>query len=297
MTVYDTDARTAIGYAIAAMLGLLAVGLLSLYGVLVLPRTLLSFVLVLLSIVTLAAIVHMAYMLHGIAHTSYALDRNAFVIRWGARREIISMGDVQRVLNGSEIKDGLVTRRLGLPGWWVGAGRHPSLGPIRFYSTEPLENQFIVVTPEMSYGVSPYDLDAFVDAFKIRFEMGPTQAVVPALVREPFLEQDIWQDRAALGLMIAACAANLFLLGLSFGIFPQLGERISLHYNALGLPDRFGPPDAIFNLVGLGFVLLLADIGFGIYCYYRNERLIAYLLWGGGLALQLLLFVALAFTV
>ncbi len=288
MTIFDSDARTAIGYGIAAIVGMMAVAVGMLVAFVVLQKNGLSFVFVLLALASVVTTGWLVWMLRAIASTTYALDRNAFVIRWGGQREIVPMGDVQRVLEGAEIQKDVKVRRLPLPGWWFGEGRHPSLGQIRFYGTEPIANQLIVVTPHMSYAVSPYDADAFIDSFRLRFEMGPTQPVTHALIKPGFMESDLWQDHGAQTLLLISAGLNISLLGLCLALFPSLPTQLPFHFSSIGLVDRLAPSSQLFGMSGIALAWLVINGAAGLWCYQKNERMAAFLAWGGGLVVQLL---------
>jgi len=226
----------------------------------------------------------------------YSLDRNAFVIRWGQTREVVPMGDVQRVLPGDELEKGLRFPHMPLPGWWFGEASHPALGLIRMYATAPLSDQVIVVTPERSYAVSPYDAEAFLDAFRTRLEMRPTQNVSYARLLPTYAGWPILTDRVAQVLLFLGVALNLCLFGLSAGRFPAAPAQVALHFNAAGLADRFGEKSQLFVPPFLGLLTLAIGIGVGLWSYRKGDKLAAFLLWGGS-AIGQLFFVVAAVTI
>ena len=177
MNVFEADSRLAFTSGVIAS-GICAFGAIALAVATVLvPLSLTTFLFVVGAIGLLALGAWIIYQSTQLSSISYSLDRNAFVIRWGQTREVVPMGDVQRILAGHDVREGLRFLRLPLPGWWFGAARHPALGRLRMYATTPLDQQVIVVTPECSYAISPYDAEAFLDAFRTRLEMRPTQNV------------------------------------------------------------------------------------------------------------------------
>ena len=58
-----------------------------------------------------------------------------------------------------------------------GQGEVPEAGLTLFYASTALQNQLIVVTPTLSYAISPADPAGFIESIKARYELGPTQAV------------------------------------------------------------------------------------------------------------------------
>ena len=55
----------------------------------------------------------------------------------------------------------------------------------------------------------------------------------------------------------------------------------------MGQTDRIGQRSEILKLPLIALLMLMLDLVLG-FAIYRHERVAAYLLWGGGLVLQLL---------
>lgn len=292
MSVFDTDSRLAFTSGIIAIVALMFAVLALLAGTLLAPLSILSFLFVVGAPALVAAAAWLGYQIYEFVNSSYALDRNAFVIRWGGTREIVPMGDVQRVIAGSELANGLRFARVPLPGWWIGEGSHPALGNIRFYATAPLDEQIIIVTPEQSYAVSPFDDEAFLEAFRMRLEMRPTQNVTHTRLLPAYMTSDLWRDGVAQVLLILAFALNLGLFGLSAARYPAAPAQLALHFDATGAADRFGNKPQLFALPVIALILLLISAGLGFVLYRRGEKLAAFMLWGGSAVIQVLMFIA-----
>ena len=299
MIVFDTDSRRALATGIA-VIAVLLIGALALIGLAVLmPRTLITHLLLTLALVMLVSIAWIGYHTYALAETSYALDRNAFVIRWGPVREIIPMGDVQRVIAATDITSGLKLRRVPLPNWWIGQGFHPAMGRLFFYANAPLKRQLIIVTPDANYAISPADSEGFLEAFRARFQMGPTQAVQAAHLLPKIMTWRIWRDHLAQGLILLAIGLNSLLFAIGFARYPALARQVVLHFDALGLPDRLAPQNQVFGpaVIALELFILNSLIALGVYA--RGEKLAAYIAWGGSAVVQLLFLIAMitvAFT-
>jgi hypothetical protein len=292
MNVFDADSRLAFTSGVIAV-AVCAIGAIALLVAAVLvPLSFTTFLFVAAALGLLALGGWIAYQSYQLSATSYALDRNAFVIRWGQTREVVPMGDVQRVIAADDLEQGLRFLRLPLPGWWFGNARHPALGKIRMFATAPLSDQVIVITPEQSYAVSPYDAEAFLDAFRTRLEMRPTQNVTHARLLPAFAQWPILRDRIALVLLFLAIALNFTSFGLSAGRFPAAPAQIALHFNSAGLADRFGDKAQLFVPPFIGLATLLIGLGTGLWLYRKGDRLAAFLLWGGSTVVQLFFMVA-----
>jgi hypothetical protein len=257
-----------------------------------LPVSVFTFVLAVLVLITLPVIALLVYWLIGLNRSVYWLDRNALTIRWGAVQQVIPMASIRQVLHGSEIA-GKVQRFRGgrWPGHWVGQAQVDELGTTLFYAAGGLDTQLVVVTPGLAYAITPIDVTGFVEAFEQRQKMGPTQEVAQASVRPDIFDWSLWSDRLAIGLVGATVIACLLLFGYTCWRFPNLAPRVALHFDAVGLPDRFGPRAQVFLLPAIGLMSLGANFALGLPLYLR-DRMGAYLLWGGAFVVQSLAWVA-----
>jgi len=257
-----------------------------------LPVSGITFVLAALMLGTLPIIALLAYWLIGLNRAVYGLDRNALTIRWGAVQQVIPMASIRQVLHGSEIAGRIHRFRGGRwPGHWVGQAQVDELGTTLFYAAGGLDAQLVVVTPGLAYAITPADVAGFVEAFEQRQKMGPTQEVAQVSIRPEIFDWSLWSDRLAIGLVGAAAIACLLLFGYTCWRFPDLAPRVALHFDAAGLPDRFGPRAQVFLLPVIGLMALGANFVIGLPLYLR-DRMGAYLLWGGAFVVQALAWVA-----
>ena len=299
MIVFNTNPRRAMIAGIVVIVALLIGIAVAATLAIRLPTSIFTHVLITLILAMLGAIAWLAYNMYALANISYALDRNAFVIRWGGVREIVPMGDVQRVIAASNIAKGLKHTSVPLPGWWVGRGSHPALGEIRFCSNAPLDRQLIVVTPNMNYAISPADTDTFLDAFRARFDMGPTQTVQAAHLMPRIMAWPFWGDGLAHTLILIAIGLNAVLFAIGFARYPALPPQVVLHFDAAGAADRFAPQNQVFGPAIIAFELFIINFLIALGVYSRGEKLAAYLAWGGSAIVQLLFLIAMitvAFT-
>lgn len=292
MSVFETDSRLPFTAGIVAVLVALGGAVAAVLGAVFTPVSVFTFLYITAALAACIAAGWIIWRTYGYVRSSYALDRNAFVIRWGNLREVIPMADIQRVIAATDLTDGLRFRRFPLPGWWRGEGRHPALGRITFYATDALQNQVVIITPERSYAISPYDVEAFLDAFNARYDMRPTQLVAYSRVEPAYMQWKFWRDRAAHALLLAATLAHLGLIALATTRYPSAPVQIPLHFDAAGVVDRVGVRAQMFTPVFAASILLLLGVAAGLIVYARNERGLSYLMWGGGAAIQLMFAIA-----
>jgi hypothetical protein len=232
-----------------------------------------------------------AYWVYGLAGASYTLDRNALIIHWGTSKQVIPTGVIERVFTGEEIEKGVRFYGGRWPGHWVGYGELPRIGSTLFYATRPLEEQIVIVTPGLAYAVSPADQDGFLESLQKRLQMGPTQAVEQSTQRPSILDWAIWQDSLALVLIGVSTLGLVVLLGMLSFRFPQLPMLMPLHFGLSGSPDRLGPRAEIFLIPFIGVLSFLTNGVLGG-IFYRRNRVASYMLWGGSVLVQILVWAA-----
>src|SRR5258708_10007903 len=87
--------------------------------------------------------------------------------------------------------------------------------------------------------------------------------------------------------MGAGAAGALLLLGYLALISPQLPAQIALHFDASGLPDRFGPPAGLLILPAIAGLTWLVNTLGGLWLHRNNqERAATYLLLAATLFVQ-----------
>lgn len=255
------------------------------------PITLGTFVVGLAVPLGLALAALIAYWVYGLAGAHYTLDRNALIIHWGASRQVIPAGAIERVFQGSEIEGDVRLYGGRWPGHWVGYGELPEEGPALFYATRPLSQQIFISTPGLVYAISPANRHEFLESLKTRLEMGPTQAMEQSSKRPSVVDWAIWRDGLGLALIGAGALALVVLLGVLSYRFANLPLLIPLHFGASGSPDRLGPRLEIFLVPLIGLLTLLVNGVLGG-IFYRRARVASYMLWGGSILVQVLAWTA-----
>ena len=287
MEVFKADRRVGIASGVAVMLLVLAVDGLMIWGMSKLGISLPAFLLFLLFMGSFFVLALLSYWLYGLFSSSFHVDRNALVVRWGATTQVVPMGSVTGVLDGAQAKRIAHFRGALWPGLRVGYGEIEEIGPTLFFTTGALQNQVILTTSVLSYALSPADKDTFVDAVRQRLSMGPTQAVEQISRQPTFLTLGFWRDRLGLALLIGAIVLLVALFGYLSFRYPTLAESQPLHFDANGQPDRWGTRLQVFTLPFIGLLTLVANGGLG-FLLYRRERMAAYLLWSGAVGVQVL---------
>ena len=124
---------------------------------------------------------------------------------------------------GTEVEGGVKCfRGWRWPGLMQGQGELPEADLTVFYASTSLPQQLILVTPSISYAISPADAAGFIESIKARYELGPTQAVEQTTEHPAFFDWPLWSDRVAHYLLITGATMCLLLFGLVSLRFPTL---------------------------------------------------------------------------
>jgi len=256
----------------------------------------LSFLMGLGVLLSVPALLFLAYQTVSCLTLRYRLDRNGIVIRWGSTERTISIRDVRRILAGHQL-GGTVVQRRGLrwPGYERGEGQVPGIGRTCFLATRPLADQLLLVTPGQAFAISPHDPEGFLKAFEARRELGPNRLLEPGVRHASWFTWPLWTDQTAWVLLGVASIINLGLFGYLCARFPGLDLQLPLHFSNQGLVDRIGTKAELFALPIIGLIILGANLALGL-ALYKRERAGSYLLWGAAAAAQALFWLA-AFSI
>lgn len=258
-----------------------------------LPISFLTFLIALIVLASGPIFALLWYWLFGLRHSKYTLDRNALTIDWGPTQHVVPMAAIERVVPGAGLDGRIRFRGAYWPGLWVGRGQVEGLGPAFFYATTAARAEALfVATPGAVYVISPAEPAKFLEAFEQRKAMGPTQEVKLASRRMEWLDWPLWSDKLARSLVGLASLSLVLLFGFLTWRFQALPGSIPLHFNLAGVPDRMGDRVQVFILPLIGLATLLANGGLGGWVYQRRDAFSAYLLWGGALLVQVMLWVA-----
>jgi len=234
---------------------------------------LLSFAFALLVILSLPLLALLGYLVYALLTLRYHLHRDALTIVWGGIQHIIPTSSIQRVLRGKDLQADFKVKGIRWPGYLVGGTWIEGIGRILFYATEPIARQLLVVTSTTAYGISPADLDGFLDAFEIRQHMGPIRLLSYEHRQPRFLSWPIWRDRVAHVLLTLGLGVNLLFFAYLCWIYPALGQT------------------DILKLPAIGLITLAINSSLGALIHNR-QRVGGYLLWGGAIVVQLLCWLA-----
>ncbi|MBN1580097.1 MAG: DUF1648 domain-containing protein [Anaerolineae bacterium] len=248
-----------------------------------------TFICALLTLASLPAMALIGYWIYGLMRLRYEFDRNRLVITTASGKQIIPMSNVKRVLDGRNTQGRL--KSLTWPGYWIGHGTIEGIGLALFYGVDPPQAQAIVVTPSLAYGISVPDMDTFLEVFHAALSLGPNVQIDQQSEKAPYVNWAIWQDRLTQTILALGLAINVLLFGILTFAYPTLPTRLPLHFDASGAVDRIAPQSDVFALPIIGLIVWSLNGLIGA-VLYRRQRMASYLVWSGGIVVQVFLFLA-----
>ena len=255
------------------------------------PFTLPAFGIAVGILILVAALIALVYWTVATLGLSYRLDRNGVRIHWGASQTIVPIRSIQSIVPVERAPTELglraaFRRRAWLGGWAapvrLGDGRVAVLRA----NGDPAA-ALAILTETHAYLISPDRPAEFVDGWRDRRFLGTTQDWREEERRAGWLSLPIWTDRLTWGLMGGIVVTALALFGTMALVYERLPERLPLHFDVFGQPDRIGQRQEVLRLPVVALLFLLIDLGLG-FVVYRRDRVAAYLIWAGAILLQLL---------
>ena len=238
------------------------------------------------------------YWTYALGTLSYALDRNGLVIHWGATRQVIPLGAIERLVPGTSVGVPSV-RGVTWLGYHVGSATIDRIGDVLFYSTHQAPEQVLyVMTAERNYAISVTDPAGFARQVQIRQDLGPTARVTHHAQRLGSAAQAFWYDTTGRALVGVALLAA-FLMWAIVGIrYPDLPAAFELQFPAyLDNPlVNVQTKDAILELPRIATALLVVNLVIGFFLH-SWERVAGYVMFIAAAAVQLAFAAAVAMAV
>jgi len=280
-------------------LGLAAIAFVGLFNFFLLAGARATFPswLTLLSLCSLAVsvplVLWLGYGCLALARARYVVSRNALVVEWGWRRELIPMESLGEVRAGEDVEGDLRPRGPTWPGYRVGWASAAPLGEVEFLAATGQPGLVLVEYSEGWLALSPAEPQAFMAALAERRAEGVTEQIEPESIWPALPAWPLWRDRLALALIGLGALSALLLIGYLIFIYPQLPPQIALRFSANGQPDRFGAPTGLFILPVIAGLAWILNTLWGVWLHQRDdERAGAYLLFGATVFVQALVWVA-----
>jgi hypothetical protein len=254
------------------------------------PLSLASFVLGLLVALSLPSLAVLGYLLYGLFSLRYRLGRDAVVVSWAGRREIIPLTVIESVASDWGVREKPRIRGLRWPGYCVARRQNEGTRSILVYSTGRPSEELLITTPAVVYVISPSNRTAFVSALSARQQVGPAEGLQQTTEDAGVAALPIWRDWVALSLLASGVVANVTLFGYIIALYPSLPGVVPL-LSERGQVSLIGPKGELLQLPVIGLTVLLANALIGG-VLHRQERFLTHVLTAIALLAQILLWSA-----
>ena len=235
------------------------------------------------------------YWTFALATLSYEIDRNGLLIRWGATRQVVPLGAIEKLVPGEAVG---VPRVRGVS-WWghhVGTASIERIGDVLFYSTHQTPDQVLyVMTPEENYAISVEDRQEFAKEIMTRQDLGPTAEVSHHVERSGAAAQAFAHDPLARMLAGAVLLATLLVWAQVVLRYGSMPAALELHFppsETLSLVTLTGR-EAIFEIPKAATAIAALNVAAGI-ALHAWDRVAGYVLLIAAGVLQVGFFAAVA---
>lgn len=226
----------------------------------------------------------------------YRFEATGLAVNWLGRREHIAYDRVDGIFAGQRLGQAMRVRGLNWPGFHVGVGRTRVMGFVRYFvTTGDLNEIALIVTPDITFALSPADASGFRRELIGRVEAselgGP--AAQPADTTKTSTPASPLRDVTLFATVLASIAV-IVLTGLYIGArWAAIPDVLPMQFARDGAILTYGQREDIFKLPGIGAAMLIANLGIGLAIYAR-EPAAARMLWSISVVVQVLMMVATA---
>jgi len=284
-----------VGLVLSVILILLDIGFIVL--LFVVPVGIFTVLLGLLFLASLPLIGIVIYVTVGISKARYRVDNGLLLIEWGRLVQAVPLQAILEVLPSDAIREEYDFRGIRWPGCMIGQGKARLTDgreiETSYYATRPLEEQILIVTDKMTYGLSPADPINFIASLRALMESDLGEKQAAAYAEMDILNWSIWPEKKALALLGASVVLNLLLFATLAVLHSRLPQQVSLHFSQFGDVDRTGSPSDLFILPLIGFLAWVgAAIGGWFFYYLRHERPVAFIILGFTVVIEIAIWIA-----
>lgn len=250
---------------------------------------------VLIGIVAFAPLPFLGYRAYALYRAQYKLDRDTLELRWGLRKELIPLAEIEWVRPMDDLTNPIRPPAIALPGAVLGLKRHRDLGVVEFLSSRS-RGMLLVGTPRRVYAISPARPKEFLDTFGRAVELGSLREAEPESQYPSFVFAHAWTSGLVRYLWLSALFLNLGLAAWISLLIPG-SSQFALGYRPDRSPDLV--PSAQLTIVPLvSAALTVAAWISGLYFYRLEKRqMLAIVIWAGAAFGSLLFLLAVLFIV
>ena len=250
-----------------------------------------AIVFIALGLLLLAPLFLTIYRIFTIITTNYSLTRDALEIKWGLRRELIPLREIEWVHPVSDFQT-----PLPIPYGKIRASYYDEidingLGKTLFVATKP--DQMVLIKHNQAYIVlSPTDKESFTQVFIELSQMGSLESPEAESENLKMLWQRVIEDKIAKNLLILTAISLFILIAMAVVI-------VAIDAPVVWVDMIPVPPTRLFLLALLGLLFTLMNTIFALFLYLqeRTGKAIVYLILAWSVLTNLALSFAMLFMV
>jgi hypothetical protein len=248
---------------------------------------------ILVGIVAFAPVPFLGYRAYALYRAQYRLDRDTLELRWGLRKELIPLADIEWVRPMEDLTNPIAPPAVPMPGAVLGLKRHRDLGVVEFLSSR-LRGVLLVGTPKRVYAISPARPREFLDTFARAVELGSLHEMEAESLYPSFVFAQAWHSGLVRFLWLAILFLNLGLIAWISLIIPATAQ-VPLGFRPNRSPDLV--PSSQLAIVPLVSAMLSVGAWIaGLFLFRLEKRQpIALVLWVGAAFSSLLFLLAVLF--
>jgi hypothetical protein len=199
--------------------------------------------------------------------------------RFGTRREVIPLEEIEEIRSGGKISDAL--RKAG-PGWletWQGRVAAEGEEAADWIATDRGRSLLLLVSKQRRWAISPSDPAGFARRITDLSSQGSLEKVEPESTQpHPFI-LDILKTRPALALLGGGWFLIVALGVLVLALLPVLPPDQPFRFAPSGLPSSLGDPARLLILPFTGGAVWVLNAILGWRAWRTDQRQAAYALW------------------
>lgn len=244
-----------------------------------------------LSVLFLIPVGFAFYRCYALINGSYTLARDSLTLRWGLRREIIPLSEINWIRTPDDIQEDIPWTFLPMPGAYSGKVTTESGERIEMTASN-LRKMLFVGTTNGMFGISPEKPQEFLEGFQRVLQMGTVTEPPRQTIKPVDWIASSWNNRTA-RMSLLYSAVFLVILSLWIGFRFSGSQGVEVEFTTEGFARQTLPAQNVFILPLLGLGIWLVNLVVGVYLN-KNERLraIAEMVWGGSAVVLCLIMIA-----
>ena len=247
--------------------------------------------LIVLFLITVPFLFYRLYSLH---RSAYILERGGIQLFWGWRSENIPMDQVKWVYQASDLEVPPQLPWIRWPGAVVGTRRFQR-GPIVEFLASDAKDLVIIAVGEGFYAISPHESAEFVQVFNVLTELGMLSPLLTESTRPALVLSEISARRPLVWILLTGALLNISLLVWTLLVIPTR-EGISLGFSPTGIPHQPLESVRLILFPIINTTAYLGNLVLGLFLFRNQDnRLLAYILWGGSILIALLFHLGMLF--